>query len=106
MSEIFSIEQSRSLKFSNWELSDCSAGLLKRIAVKAMEAHPYPLTRDPDAWIAAYKLHLMHRIAAVLAYGNHLIVAEARLRSASIRFNSYSLYKGLKRYQGPEIEVY
>ena len=28
-------------------------------------------------------------------HGNHLIVEEARLRSASIRFNSYSLYKGL-----------
>ena len=41
------------------ELSDFFAGLLKRIAVKVMETNPYPLTRDPDAWIAAYKLHLM-----------------------------------------------
>ena len=54
------------------ELGDCFAGLLKRIAVKAMESHPYPLTRLPDAWIAAYKLQLIHRIAAVLAYDNHL----------------------------------
>ena len=53
-----------------------------------MESHPYPLTRLPDAWIAAYKLQLINRIAVVLAYGNHLIVEEARLRSASIRFTT------------------
>merc|ERR1712023_436698 len=79
------------------ELSDSFAALLKRIALKAMNTHPYALTRLHDAWIAAYKFQLMHRIAGALAY-NHLIVEEARLRSVGIRFNSYCLYKGLKRY--------
>ena len=64
------------------------------------------ITREPENWVAAYKLQLMHRIAAVLAYSNHLVLEEARLRTASIRFNSYCLYRGLKRYQGPVIEVY
>ena len=88
------------------ELGNSFAALLKRIATKAMNTHPCALTREPEKWVAAYKLQLMHRIAAVLAYSNHLVLEEARLRTASIRFNSYCLYRGLKRYQGPVIEVY
>ena len=57
--------------------------LLKLIGQAALDSHPFALECLPSRWIGDYSYRIKKRIAMTLAFGNHLMIEEALMRSGS-----------------------
>ena len=59
--------------------------LLQIAASAGFNTHPFPIEECESAWTGRFRYLLLKRFANCLAFGNHLLMEEATMRSTVVR---------------------
>jgi hypothetical protein len=77
-------------------LGGCAINVLQTLARAALENYPYRMAISSVRWLAKFKAEAAQRVTANLAFINHLLLEEAKVRALGKQLSS-KFYKGARR---------
>ena len=77
-------------------LGGCAINVLQTLARAALENYPYRMAISSVRWLAKFKAEASQRVTANLAFINHLLLEEAKVRALGKQLSS-KFYKGARR---------